>query len=351
MSVKISLVSELSFLRRLQVYFYFFLPWRELSRLWGAIQSCVLPAWLRGPIVRLYCWLFGANLKEALVSDPSQYTCIQDFFTRQLRPNARPLDPVHRIVSPADGTVVHFGRVTNSQLEQVKGVTYSLERFLGRSNNNWGLAKGYEEEVGIDDYQNMILEHPDVNSLFHITIYLAPGDYHRFHSPADWEVLHRRHFPGALVTVNPWILSCVNNVFNLNERVVLSGRWSEGFFSMSPVGATNVGSIKIYFDTALYTNNPAENHVNGDFFDHIFLDHLGRGVELNKGDQYGEFNLGSTIVLVFEAPKSFVFNVHHGQKIRVGQSVGCFNPRHKCGVEMEKGTQGSSKAALNAYAF
>jgi phosphatidylserine decarboxylase len=98
------------------------------------------------------------------------------------------------------------------------------------------------------------------NSLYFTVIYLAPGDYHRFHSPTAWVVEKRRHFVGELFSVSPWMAKRLENLFVLNERVALLGRWKHGFFSMVPVGATNVGSIIVNFDQvrfvlALYTND------------------------------------------------------------------------------------------------
>ena len=103
------------------------------------------------------------------------------------------------------------------------------------------------------------------NKLFFSVIYLAPGDYHRFHSPTAWVVEKRRHFFGSfchsllfpwsyflrvgeLFSVSPYMAKRLENLFVLNERVALLGRWKYGFFGMVPVGATNVGSIKINFD-------------------------------------------------------------------------------------------------------
>ena len=108
------------------------------------------------------------------------------------------------------------------------------------------------------------------NNTFFIVIYLAPGDYHRFHSPTAWVVERRRHFVGMfyllpcvnrmlsgvagdLFSVSPWMAKRLENLFVLNERVALLGRWKHGFFSMVPVGATNVGSIKINFDKVRYS--------------------------------------------------------------------------------------------------
>lgn len=93
------------------------------------------------------------------------------------------------------------------------------------------------------------------SALYYIVFYLAPGDYHRFHSPTSWVVEKRRHFAGELYSVSPYLQRTLPGLFTLNERVVLLGRWRWGFFSFTPVGATNVGSIKINFDRELRTNS------------------------------------------------------------------------------------------------
>lgn len=140
-------------------------------------------------------------------------------------------------------------------LEQVKGVNYSLKAFLGEQtwpknsdvNNNGDKFKIEELHENHELYEKSILYNPE-NSLYHCIIYLAPGDYHRFHSPADWTIYYRRHFPGELFSVNPSVARWLQGLFNLNERVVYYGEWKYGFFSMAAVGATNVGSIRVYMD-------------------------------------------------------------------------------------------------------
>jgi len=134
-------------------------------------------------------------------------------------------------------------------LEQVKGVNYSLKAFLGPQ--NWPKNSNNEifQNLNADEaqYEKNILHNPE-NRLYHCVIYLAPGDYHRFHSPTDWTISFRRHFPGELFSVNPSVARWLQGLFNLNERAVYYGEWKYGFFSMTAVGATNVGSIKVYKD-------------------------------------------------------------------------------------------------------
>ena len=161
---------------------------------------------------------------------------------------------------------------------------------------------------------------------FNVSPWTIAGDYHCFHSPVEWTVNFRRHFPGELFSVNPSIAKWVAGLFSLNERAVYAGKWRHGFFSMTPVGATNVGSIRVYADQDLRTNCSKRN-LPLPYYDRYFSDSPSSSssadgcVPLKKGEIFGEFNLGSTIVLIFEAPKDFKFNIRAGEKIRMGQGL------------------------------
>ena len=159
---------------------------------------------------------------------------LASFFIRSIKPECRRTDTSALLVCPCDGQIVYQGVVDtrNMTIAQVKGVNYSANEFLGGD---------------IPTPSN-----PE-NELYYCVIYLAPGDYHRFHSPGDWTMKLRYHIPGELLSVNPGLVHLVEGVFNFNERVVLRGDWSPKgrenlFFSMTAVGATNVGSIQIKCD-------------------------------------------------------------------------------------------------------
>jgi len=341
------------------------------------------------------------------------------FFYRKLKDGARPVDSAS-LVSPADGTVLHFGTVQESRVEQVKGITYSLDALLGieRPNlqttiiehnrdmsvvddrefanvngieyslqqligasspgsrtpsdssssltsttldastpptpatDNEDIPKKFGDQIDASVGSNRNAEETLVHDatvalemgvkpskrrltasgrhlrpgskLFFSVIYLAPGDYHRFHSPTAWVVEKRRHFVGELFSVSPYMAKRLENLFVLNERVALLGRWKYGFFGMVPVGATTVGSIKINFDKALRTNLRGHPPPPGTYTEAVYsaASPILQGQPLTPAEEIGGFCLGSTIVLVFEAPSDFEFNVHAGQKIKVGQRLG-----------------------------
>eukprot|EP00047_Mylnosiga_fluctuans_P015498 m.47075 g.47075 ORF g.47075 m.47075 type:complete len:368 (+) comp5951_c0_seq1:319-1422(+) len=265
------------------------LPTRYLSRLWGTVNQLELPVWLRKPILGTYASIFGCNLEEAADSNLEHYSNLQEFFVRKLKDGARPI-AADLMVSPADSRVLHFGKVEDDLVEQVKGVTYTVSTMLGETIRP---GKG--------------------KALFHIVLYLAPGDYHHFHSPADWAATTLRHFPGDLLSVSPLAARKIKGLFALNERVVMTGQWKHGAFAYVAVGAYNVGSIRMLADPDLATN-VAQLHAP-------VTKALG-SLPVKKGDFVGGFRLGSTIVLVFEAPESFSFTVTPGQKLKMGQALG-----------------------------
>ena len=214
-----------------------------------------VPKFLRSTVYGSFCAAYDCTINEALNSDFTSYKSFNEFFRRALDSKFRPIAQGNGIVvSPADGTILHFHKIQDDQLDQVKGVKYSLKSFFGPL--NWlGNGRGSDAKNSPDcnngkdtDYL-LKLHKNDPNGdycLYQCVIYLAPGDYHRFHSPTDWKVKFRRHFSGDLIGVK--FANWIPGLFHINERVVYSGEWKHGFFSMTAVGATNVGSIKIYFD-------------------------------------------------------------------------------------------------------
>ncbi|OWY42319.1 phosphatidylserine decarboxylase [Alternaria alternata] len=404
------------------------LPLKALSRVWGRFNEIDIPYYLRVPGFKLYSWIFGVNLSEVSEPDLHVYPNLAAFFYRTLKPGVRPLDPnPNAVLSPADGKVIQFGTIEHGEVEQVKGVTYSLDALLGSTkpstpaqnvagsqviaSEHEKTAKDEEDTVRADEeFANvngisytlpnlfsgpwpkggkpaemptdqstapaasseaevraeMALSEAErpwwapasqktPTALYYCVVYLAPGDYHRFHSPVSWVVESRRHFAGELYSVSPYLQRTMPGLFTLNERVVLLGRWRWGFFSYTPVGATNVGSIKINFDRELRTNSlttdtaadraAEEAAARGEPYSgfaeasYTSASRVLGGHSLKRGEEMGGFQLGSTIVLVFEAPKGlrpsldegftgterkggFKWNIEQGMKVKVGEALG-----------------------------
>lgn len=421
------------------------LPLKAVSRLWGKFNELSIPYYLRVPGFKLYGWIFGVNFAEVAEPDLHVYPNLASFFYRQLKPGVRPLDPnQNAVLSPADGRVLSFGTIEHGEVEQVKGMTYSLDALLGKTPPSFSINPSAPSNIfkaaeTPDTAQSALSDAPTADnfkadeefasmngisytlpnlfsgrphqtdssttsspsdastttrpsseaevradlalsqqgtpwwspfsaapskptSLYYLVVYLAPGDYHRFHSPVPWVCTLRRHFAGELYSVSPYLQRTLPGLFTLNERAVLLGRWRHGFFSFTPVGATNVGSIKINFDSELRTNSlttdtaadrqaaaAAERGEPYSGFSEATYTKaspvLG-GHALRRGEEMGGFQLGSSIVLVFEAPASedekkgvsgtgsgWRWNVEKGQRVKVGEALGWVE-------EGEKGSEG-----------
>jgi phosphatidylserine decarboxylase len=260
---------------------------------------------------------------------------------------------------------------SHEDFAQMNGISYTLPNlFRGKGRESASKQKTVDQsttakpsseaqvraDLALSSSWWSLLSSKTPTSLYYCVIYLAPGDYHRFHSPVPWVVETRRHFAGELFSVSPYLQRTLPGLFTLNERVVLLGRWRWGFFSYTPVGATNVGSIVINFDKELRTNSlttdtaadrAAEEalargeHWSG-FVEASYekASPLLGGHPLQRGEEMGGFQLGSTIVLVFEAPRGrrvtsfdegfsekairggWQWSIEKGQKIKVGQALG-----------------------------
>ncbi|KAF8566715.1 hypothetical protein P879_05303 [Paragonimus westermani] len=285
------------------------LPLNAVSRLICWLAECRIPVPLRPFVYNSYSSLFRCDLKELKNPDLKSYSSIADFFIRELSQSYRPVDRGAALVSPADGQIVYFGPVDrDGVLEQVKGVNYSLKEFLGPTSLNTGqLVSG--------------------RKLYQCVIYLSPGDCHRFYSPTEWTASTRRHFPGKLLSVRPQLAARLPGLFALNERVVYLGQWSYGFMAFAAVGATGVGGIHINADSTLTTNKKSHQPIRTRSVGSAispFIEQRLQGsmvIAFDKGNEFGQFRFGSTIVLVFEAPSDAVWCVHVGDRIRFGEAL------------------------------
>ena len=268
------------------------LPLHALSRAAGWLATRALPAPLQRAEIRIFAAIVGADLSEA--REPvSAYPTLQAFFTRALAESARPVDPApDAVVAPCDGSWGAAGRVEGGTLLQLKGRPYSLRALLGSESD----ARRYEGGA-------------------YATFYLAPRDYHRFHAPCDARVVRTVYLPGRLWPVNRLGVEGVPGVFAENERLcahlALPGREEESLCVVA-VGATLVGRVKVVFDELSTQSGavPVESRYGPS------------GPRLAKGEEWGRFEFGSTLVLL-AAPDALALDAEPaGTLLRLGTRIG-----------------------------
>jgi phosphatidylserine decarboxylase len=233
------------------------------------------PTWLRVPLYKAWTAVFDCKLDEMKFPIES-YENLGEFFSRPLKDGARIWDTnASHMPSPVDGRMAAFGVVDSTSgipvLEQIKGARYRLDEFLG--------------ELPPAFFQSALPSQG--KKLFHCVIYLAPGDYHRIHSPVDWSVEERRHFPGNLFPVNTTAVRLIPSLFVENERVALIGEWAHGYYSLTSVGATNVGSIALTHEPDFRSNTKAQDPLVGQ----CLTKQYAKPYKSSRGDEIAQFKV------------------------------------------------------------
>eukprot|EP00918_Siedleckia_nematoides_P039510 GHVU01085938.1.p1 GENE.GHVU01085938.1~~GHVU01085938.1.p1 ORF type:complete len:358 (-),score=52.24 GHVU01085938.1:1491-2564(-) len=291
------------------------------------------------PVYSFLARLFGLRVEEWR-HPPHSYESLAHVFARTLVDGARPLhcDRPDSVVSPCDGSVMGFGEVTTGRIEQIKGATYNVNAFVGSqlfprnsavtAGGVTTCSKGGQNSDGAtttgSEAASELSRSGEEKKLFWAVLYLAPHNYHHFHSPVeDFKVATRRHFAGETLPVFKGLASRLNDLFSVNERVVLQGSWAGGEMIMGIVAAYNVGNIRLKHEPTLRTNKYGHIPVyqSGDVDSNVYSPGS-PGSLYGKGERVGEFRLGSTIVLIFEASPDFKFAVNRGDRVAVGELLG-----------------------------
>ena len=278
---------------RLAVLPQYFFPKQALTAFAGWVAGRER-GWVTTEIVRRFVAKYQVNMDEALDSDIASYPTFNAFFTRALKPGARPLAAAP-LICPVDGAISQFGRIDKDQIFQAKGHHYSTTAVLG---GNAALAAQFEGG-------------------HFATIYLSPKDYHRIHMPCDGVLTRMIYVPGELFSVNPTTARGVPGLFARNERVVCLFDAPQGAFALILVGATIVGSMATVWHGVI--NPPRLADVREWAYPAC-------QVSLKKGDEMGRFLLGSTVVLLFPkssaAPLQFNPAWVPGRAVRLGEAMG-----------------------------
>ena len=288
--------------RRLVIAALRALPVNRLSRSAGRMARVRLPGPLQRAQIRLFGAFVGVDFDEA--REPvASFACFQDFFTRALRDGARPLDASpEALVAPCDGVWGSAGDVKDGMVLQVKGRSYSLAALLADAEE----AERFEGGV-------------------YATFYLSPRDYHRFHAPCAARVASACYVPGQLWPVNRIGLEGVEGLFAQNERVcaylevepTVPGGARAGRLCLVAIGATLVGSVKLTFDD-LATNRVGVGQTRRDYRDGSH----DQAPRLAKGEEWGRFEFGSTIVLLAEPGVVELDPKALGTELRLGARIG-----------------------------
>ena len=274
----------------LAVLSQYLLPKQALTALAGKFASACAGG-LTTRVIRWFVGRYGVNMAEAANPDIASYASFNEFFTRALKPDARPLATAD-FICPVDGAISQFGTIDRDQIFQAKGHSYSTTALVG---GDAALASAFE------------------NGHF-ATLYLSPKDYHRIHMPCAGRLLRMIHVPGDLFSVNPLTARGVPGLFARNERVVCVFEGEQGPFVLVLVGATIVGSMATVWHGVV--NPPRPGHLREwRYEDQQLL--------FRQGDEMGRFLLGSTVVMLFPA-NALTFNTDWSPQrpIRLGEKMG-----------------------------
>ena len=247
----------------------YLMPKRAMTVFGGKVASARAGA-LTTMIIRWFVGHYGVDMSEAIDPDIRNYRSFNEFFTRSIRSEARPIAPAD-LICPIDGSISQFGRIERDQVFQAKGHAYSTTALVG---GDEALAARFQEGS-------------------FVTLYLSPKDYHRVHMPCDGRLVRMIHVPGELFSVNPVTARGVPGLFARNERVVCVFESDRGPFVLALVGATLVGSMATVWHGVVTPPRP------GELREWRYAD---RPVGLRKGDEMGRFLLGSTVVMLFPSP-------------------------------------------------
>ncbi len=266
----------------------YLLPLHLISRVTGYFTHKPLgkaTPWLIKQFIRYY----GVDM--SIAGEPHEYATFNEFFTRALKPEARPLAD-SGILCPVDGAISQIGRINEGLLLQAKGRYYNLVELFG----------GFKHLAGLFE-----------DGIF-CTIYLSPKDYHRIHMPISGRPIDMIYVPGRLFSVNQSTARGMPNLFARNERVLSMFKTKIGPMALIMVGAINVGSIETVWEDVITPSNikkPLHWHPPD------ATPALTRGVEM------GRFNLGSTVILLFQADRAaWLPELAEGAKVLMGQALG-----------------------------
>lgn len=275
---------------KMKILMFKLIPKSMISMIFGWIALIPLPAGIMNGIIDWYCKKYSVIIEEAVIPEGG-FRNLNQFFTRELKKGARKADKsAGSVVATTDSRVDQFGTITKERIIQAKGITYSVRDLVP--------SREAEKFIG---------------GKF-ITLYLSPGDYHRIHSPVDGKITGFFNIPGKLYTVQEFMVNSLPDLFSLNERLITYIKTKNGNVAVCKIGAINVGKISLAYDEAV------TNRLFGKRCEKLYSRDEIKPVK--KGDELGTFNLGSTVIILFEKGMMDFAKLKYGQKVKVGEKIG-----------------------------
>ncbi|MBC6414444.1 MAG: phosphatidylserine decarboxylase [Chromatiales bacterium] len=282
-------MEQVSLWQRIKGWLFHFFPHHLISRLMLMLSRLEIP--LAYYAIRLFVRVFKVNLAEAETDNLRDYPSFNAFFTRALKPEVRPIAVASNIVvSPCDGYVMQIGKIAEGRIIQAKNHDYSVAELLT----------------------------PRVSDAFaagvFCTIYLGPSHYHRVHAPLTSQLRAMIHVPGRLFSVAPYATRVIPRLYTKNERVISVFDTEHGTAAVVMVGAVNVSAIETVWHGLV---SPATHALS---YHRYGADNSAQPtVALNKGDEMGRFNIGSTVILLINNENINWNPLHHpGSSVQMG---------------------------------
>jgi phosphatidylserine decarboxylase len=243
-------------------------------------------------LIKLFIAAYKIDLHAAKTYQLSDYESFNQFFIRQLHQEARPIvSGENELASPADGTISQVGPIEDEKILQAKGHHFKLLDLLG----------------GIKEYEAIF-----AGGSF-MTIYLAPGDYHRVHMPIDGRLLKTIYVPGKLFSVNPYSVATIQNLFCKNERLICLFETKIGLAAVIMVGAMLVAGIETVWGQQ---ETPCQHN------EILLKNYETQSIHLKKGSEMGHFKFGSTVIVLFPPRKVELARLKPQQTVKMGTLIG-----------------------------
>jgi phosphatidylserine decarboxylase len=266
------------------------LPRSAVSSAVGALARARLPAPVHRLLMRGFAAAYGVDLAQA-EHGLEGYATFADFFSRRLKPDLRPVSPGEKVVvAPVDGLLSQLGYAQGGLCVQAKGIEYPVDKLLA-------------DELAARRFSAGAFA----------TLYLSPRDYHRIHAPLGGRVVGYSYLPGEFWPVNARSVRSLEALFCVNERLVTYVETAAGVMAVVAVGATCVSRIRASYDESIVTHRrePAKVH------------RYEAPLPVDKGAELGRFEMGSTVVLLFESGRvKWDEGVVPESKVRMGQRLG-----------------------------